>query len=82
MNPQAWWDAKGDWTRAHESAQEDEGPEGNDRIASGFPTIRRSCGQISTLTKYRRHLVVASFPTFGAAEQFVRDDRRYARLNS
>jgi hypothetical protein len=22
-----WWDAKGDWTRAHESAQEDEGPE-------------------------------------------------------
>jgi len=24
-----WWDAKGDWTRAHESAQEDEGPEGS-----------------------------------------------------
>ena len=23
-----WWDAKGDWTRAHESAQQDEGPEG------------------------------------------------------
>jgi hypothetical protein len=23
-----WWDAKGDWTRAHESAQEDDGPEG------------------------------------------------------
>jgi hypothetical protein len=23
-----WWDAKGDWTRAHESAQEDAGPEG------------------------------------------------------
>ncbi len=23
-----WWDAKGDWTRAHESAQEDEGPAG------------------------------------------------------
>ena len=22
-----WWDAKGDWTRAHESAQRDEGPE-------------------------------------------------------
>jgi len=21
-----WWDAKGDWTRAHESAQHDEGP--------------------------------------------------------
>ena len=21
-----WWDAKGDWTRAHESAQQDEGP--------------------------------------------------------
>jgi len=23
-----WWDGKGDWTRAHESAQEDEGPAG------------------------------------------------------
>src|ERR1035441_2547725 len=23
-----WWDAKGDWTRAHESARQDEGPEG------------------------------------------------------
>jgi hypothetical protein len=23
-----WWDAKDDWTRAHESAQRDEGPEG------------------------------------------------------
>jgi hypothetical protein len=21
-----WWDAKGDWTQAHDSAQEDEGP--------------------------------------------------------
>src|SRR5690348_18470891 len=24
-----WWDAKGDWTRAHESAQQDEGPHGS-----------------------------------------------------
>ena len=24
-----WCDAKGDWTRAHESAQQDEGPEGS-----------------------------------------------------
>lgn len=24
-----WWDAKGDWTRAHESAQKDEGPDGS-----------------------------------------------------
>jgi hypothetical protein len=24
-----WWDAKGDWTRAHENAQEDEGPAGS-----------------------------------------------------
>jgi hypothetical protein len=24
-----WWDAKGDWTRAHESAQRDEGHEGS-----------------------------------------------------
>ncbi len=23
-----WWDAKGDWEKAHESAQNDEGPEG------------------------------------------------------
>lgn len=24
-----WWDAKGDWTRAHEAAQQDEGEEGS-----------------------------------------------------
>ena len=24
-----WWDAKGDWVKAHESAQQDEGPEGS-----------------------------------------------------
>src|SRR5580658_2716031 len=24
-----WWDAKGDWTRAHESAQQDEGKNGS-----------------------------------------------------
>jgi len=24
-----WWDAKDDWTRAHESAQQDEGREGS-----------------------------------------------------
>src|ERR1039458_7262086 len=24
-----WWDAKGNWARAHESAQQDEGPEGS-----------------------------------------------------
>jgi len=24
-----WWDAKGDWNKAHESAQEDEGPAGS-----------------------------------------------------
>ena len=23
-----WWDAKGNWTKAHESAQQDEGPRG------------------------------------------------------
>jgi hypothetical protein len=23
-----WWDAKGEWNRAHESAQQDEGPAG------------------------------------------------------
>ncbi len=24
-----WWDGKGDWTRAHEFAQQDDGPEGS-----------------------------------------------------
>jgi hypothetical protein len=24
-----WWDAMGDWAQAHESAQQDEGPEGS-----------------------------------------------------
>ena len=24
-----WWDAKGDWARAHESAQQDEGTDGS-----------------------------------------------------
>jgi hypothetical protein len=24
-----WWDAKGDWTQAHESAQQDEGTDGS-----------------------------------------------------
>jgi hypothetical protein len=24
-----WWDAKGDWGRAHETAQQDEGPAGS-----------------------------------------------------
>ncbi len=24
-----WWDAKGDWERGHECAQQDEGPEGS-----------------------------------------------------
>lgn len=24
-----WWDARGDWTQAHESAQQDEGPAGS-----------------------------------------------------
>jgi hypothetical protein len=24
-----WWDAKGDWVRAHEAAQQDEGPHGS-----------------------------------------------------
>ena len=23
-----WWDAKGDWTKAHEAAQRDDGPQG------------------------------------------------------
>lgn len=24
-----WWDAKGDWNKAHETAQRDEGPDGS-----------------------------------------------------
>lgn len=31
-----WWDAKGDWRRAHESAQQDEGPDGRRMLAANF----------------------------------------------
>lgn len=43
-----WWDAKGDWTRAHESAQQDEGVVGS-RLPA--PQGRRS-GQ--------RHILVST----------------------
>jgi hypothetical protein len=41
-----WWDAKGDWTRAHESAQQDEGPEGSwlrQRRAASHPVSMWWC---------------------------------------
>jgi len=40
-----WWDAKGDWNQAHQSAQQDEGPEGGNYEAeenTGDPN-RRCC---------------------------------------
>jgi hypothetical protein len=43
-----WWDAKRDWKRAHESAQQDEGPEGF--VGSRLPpSQRRRSGQRSVL---------------------------------
>src|ERR1700757_1482468 len=38
-----WWDAKGDWTKAHESAQQDEGPAG----AWGHAYLHRKEGDVS-----------------------------------
>jgi hypothetical protein len=35
-----WWDAKGDWTRAHESAQQDEGIEAYWYNRAGKPVCR------------------------------------------
>jgi hypothetical protein len=34
-----WWDAKGNWTRAHESAQQDGGFVGS-RLSLGTTTVR------------------------------------------
>ena len=48
-----WWDAKGDWTRAHESAQQDEG-----RAGAWVHTLcfakTRSCGfrTSASMTKF------------------------------
>jgi hypothetical protein len=41
-----WWDAKGDWTRAHESAQRDEGPDGSwvhDFMTRGVENAAERC---------------------------------------
>ena len=38
-----WWDAKGDWNKAHESAQHDEGPAG----ASVHAYLHRKEGDLS-----------------------------------
>jgi hypothetical protein len=45
-----WWDAKGDWVRAHESAQQDEGIEGSWVHAYPASQGRRS-GQRSLLVQ-------------------------------
>src|SRR4029077_4572169 len=44
-----WWDAKVDWKRAHESAQQDEGPEG-----SWVHAVRKAIRATRPITARRR----------------------------
>lgn len=46
-----WWDAKGDWTKAHESAQQDEGPSG----AWVHAYLHRKEGDSSNAAYWYRH---------------------------
>jgi len=46
-----WWDAKGDWTKAHESAQQDEGPAG----AWVHAYLHRKEGDLSNASYWYRH---------------------------
>ena len=48
-----WWDAKGDWARAHESAQQDEGPDGS-WVHAYLASQGRSRGKCSLLVSARR----------------------------
>jgi hypothetical protein len=45
-----WWDAKGDWGKAHESAQQDEGPDG----ARVHAYLHRKEGDISNAQYWYR----------------------------
>jgi hypothetical protein len=62
-----WWDGKGDWTRAHESAQQDEGAEGSwvhaylhrkEGVATGDAMGRLFVTIISAIAELERSLVV------------------------
>jgi hypothetical protein len=68
-----WWDAKGDWTRAHESAQQDEGLAGawvhaylhrkegdQSNSASWYQRARKSPARSSLETEWRRLRVPCS----------------------
>ena len=56
-----WWDAKGDWTRAHESAQRDEGPDGS--WVHGY--LHRKQGDLSNAKYwYRRADRAAAYGDF------------------
>jgi hypothetical protein len=55
-----WWDAKGDWKRAHESAQQDEGVEGSWVHAY---LHRKEGDQSNAAYWYTKQLVVATTPS-------------------
>jgi hypothetical protein len=57
-----WWDAKGDWAKAHESAQQDEGPAGSWVHAY----LHRKEGDVSNADWYGR---AGQSPARGALEQ-------------
>ena len=69
-----WWDAKGDWTRAHESAQQDEGPAG----AWVHAYLHRKEGDPSNAA-YCTSVRVSSVPQF-ASRGMVCDCRSSPRL--
>ncbi len=57
-----WWDAKGDWARSHDSAQQDEGPAGSWVHAY----LHRKEGDQSNASSYRRAIartVLGATPT-------------------
>ena len=57
-----WWDAKGDWNRAHQCAQEDHGPTGS--IVHAY--LHRKEGDLSNAGYWYRH--AGRPPTTGPLE--------------
>src|ERR1044072_1807671 len=66
-----WWDAKGDWTKAHESAQQDEGPAG----AWGHAHLHRKEGDMSNAGYWygRAGKPQSHIPLEGEWAEIVRD---------
>jgi hypothetical protein len=54
-----WWDAKGDWTKAHESAQQDEGSAG----AWVHPYLHRKEGDLSNAAYWYQRAGKSAAPT-------------------